>query len=262
MKKASVPWAVVALGLPLCLLAWVGLGGAQPRSGRTEFEVVSLKYTGQLMDQQIVKNGISVGTRTRQVEFKGRRLSGNTSLYGYLEFAFPGLALSARFDATREDYQIEALAPEGTTLDEARTMLRRVLADRLGFQYHLVDRKTPVYYLVRGSGALRLAPSSEPKPSAIQSTYMFKSKAAPIEKLALFFRSLTDREVVDKTGIQGLYSFDIDFTKVLQDEPDIRTALTNLALAEAKRLGLKLQPGEETRKYFQIDHVNKYPTAN
>jgi uncharacterized protein (TIGR03435 family) len=176
-----------------------------------------------------------------------------------MDFVFPEVAPGKLIPAFREFYRIEAIAPAGTKLDEARAMLLKVLMNRLGLQYHMEERRTPVYYLVRGSGPLRLSPPKAGRGSKVQSTFQLKSNAEPVQRLASFLQSLTRREVIDKTGIDGLYSFDIDLLSEIQAQPDIGTSL---AFAEAKRLGLKLEPGTEIRKYFMVDKVTKYPTAN
>jgi uncharacterized protein (TIGR03435 family) len=143
-------------------------------------------------------------------------------------------------------------------------MLRTALAERLGFQYHLVDRQTPVYYLVRGSGALKLVPSteSEPEHGYLASFWLFRRKSAPLSDFARFLSSVAGRDVIDKTGIDGRYQFDLDWRSELEQEGGPRSNGPGQALEGAKSLGLKLEPGKEMRKVLVVDHVNKYPTPN
>jgi uncharacterized protein (TIGR03435 family) len=68
------------------------------------------------------------------------------------------------------------------------------------------------------------------------------------------------REVLDKTGLQGNYQFDLDWSAEVQKEG--ADATPDLAIADARHLGLKLESGKEARKFLVVDHVNEKPTPN
>ena len=198
-------------------------------------------------------------------------MSGEMPLDFILQFAYSPLVKPWRLEGPQwvqhneEFYQIEAIAPAGTTIDGARAMLRTALAQRLGFQYHLVDRDTPIYALVRGTGELKLTPSTEPEPNpGARHMFVFKNKSASLADFAGFLWSLTDREVLDKTGIQGLYKFDVDWSKEMQDSMQDYGRSGNPAIAREglKRMGLKLEPRKEPLKVMVVDRVNKEPTPN
>jgi uncharacterized protein (TIGR03435 family) len=263
----------VAAGFSLSLLLIAVAGSAQTRkpAAAPAFEVVSLKHTGNLQD-----GGRSEGGRTyvrpfRSLQYRGVKLSGEMPLDFILQFAYSPLVKPWRFEGpewvkhNEEFYQIEAIAPAGTTIDGARAMLRTALAQRLGFQYHMVDRDTPIYALVRGTGELKLTPSTEPEPNpGAMRMGAFKKKSASLEVFASFLSSLTDHEVFDKTGIQGLYKFDVDWSKEIQDSMQDYGRSGNPAIARerVKSLGLKLEPRKEPLKVMVVDHVNKEPTPN
>jgi len=155
----------------VCLFAVAALGIAQtPLPSAPAFEAVSIRSVTMESHMSPMKNGDQAFT-LRPVEFKGVRLSGDTSLSSYVEFACSPLLKPYRdefpqslVDRAHAYYQIDAIAPPGTTIDGARVMLRNALAERLGFQFHLTDREVPVYNLVRGSGELKLAPATDTAP--------------------------------------------------------------------------------------------------
>ncbi len=202
----------------------------------------------------------------RPLEFKGNRLSGDAGLYNFIEFACLPLISPFRFDSpelTRgKYYQIDAIAPPGTTLDQARVMLRNTLVERLGFRYRIVERQTSIYFLEKGTGTLKLTRATEPEPKggSLNSAWLLDVKSQPVSTLVRFLSSVVGQDVIDKTGIQGEYRFYFDWREDLQEHGS-QTGLST-AIANMKSLGLKLEPGKELRKYLVIDHINLMPTPN
>lgn len=267
--SAGVVWAYGITAFSLFLLGLAADCGAQMQKAAPAapaFEVVSFRYAGRGWDHMSAKNGRNSMT-WRPVEYKGIRLSGDAPIGSIIEFACSPLLKPYRqeeLDWMRgEYYQIEAIAPAGTTLDGARAMLRRALAERLGFQYHLADRETPVYFLVRGSGSLKLKPSTGPEPkSGPSQMWVYKVKSAKLASFARFLTSVVGRDVIDKSGIQGNYEFNEDWSKEVVDAMSAGGVDPGIALAGVKRLGLKLEPGKEMRRVLVVDRANKRPTAN
>ena len=275
MKTMRSPsWMAV---LFLSVLTFAGGANAQARKAAPAapaFEVVSFKHTGNARDgQRMEGNTVFARTFTR-LAYNGVKLTGEDSLQFFIEFAYSPLLTPFHSEAPQwvtnneEFYRIDAIAPAGTSIDAARAMLRTMLAERLGFQHHVADRETPIYALTRGSGDLRLAPSTEtePDPGAHQ-WGVFKNKSATLAAFAEFLTGIAGRSVVDRTGIQGLYKFNLDWSKAIQNERqsggwDPRDGDPGVAFAEVKSLGLKLEPGKDLQKVLVVDHVNKEPTPN
>jgi uncharacterized protein (TIGR03435 family) len=155
------PWAVVLGGAVSCGLCLAPQGRAAAR----EFEVLSVKDAGTMQDHGVTRGPDTFYT-WKPPELRGTRFAADASLRGLVEFACLPLVTPYRQEAPDwmriEYYKIDAITPAGTDLDGARAMLRSALAKRLGLQYHIADRETPIYYLVRGSGPLRLRPSTDP----------------------------------------------------------------------------------------------------
>ena len=97
----------------------------------------------------------------------------------------------------------------------------------------------------------------EPDPGTMRMG-VFKKKSATIGDFARYLSTCIGHDVLDKTGIEGCYQFDIDWRERMEE--DAPGAGLAVALAGVKRLGLKLEAGKEMRKVLVVDHVNKYPT--
>jgi len=200
----------------------------------------------------------------RTLRYTGARLSGEVPLDVILRFAFSSLVnpyyCEAPFWMNEEYYQIDAIAPAGATEENARAMLRTALAERLGLQYHVADKEKKILALLRGSGALRLLPSTEPEPNpGLHRVGVFKNKSASLPDFAGFLSWMTGSQVIDKTGIPGRYNFDVDWSQKIEGPPG---SDPSIAYAGVQRLGLKLEAAKDMQKTLVIDRANKEPTPN
>ena len=91
---------------------------------------------------------------------------------------------------------------------------------------------------------------------------MLRVKAADLPGLARFLSSVAGRDVVDRTGIQGKYEFDLDWSRELQEPGGSQANGFGAAAGGVKALGLKLEAGKESRKILVVDRANKAPTPN
>jgi uncharacterized protein (TIGR03435 family) len=193
----------------------LSLALAAPGSGQTgpperpRFDVVSLKHTGRYV----------TGSGFQPIYYKGGRLSADTPLISLLQLAYPlkPWKVDGASSLWMELYSIRAIAPENTKPDDMRAMLRTALEERLGLICHFEDRSGSVYALVPLSGKARLTPAPPGVlPSGDRHMGIFKNRSASLADFAGFLTSMLDREVVDKTGLQGRYTFDIDWTGEIQ----------------------------------------------
>jgi uncharacterized protein (TIGR03435 family) len=270
MKLQNVISLPAGALVPL-LFFFVANSGAQVNrapAADPAFEVVSFKHTANMNDGSRIEDGRKYFRPTRRLAYKGLRLSGEEILWSYFQFAYSPLVNPWHFEGppwiNAEYYQIEALAPAGTSIDVARAMVRTVLVERLGLQYHLADREAPIYALVRGGGALKLTPATEvePNPGAMQMGKFIK-KSSSLSDFAGFLSGLTGLPVLDKTGIQGQFKFDVDWSREVQTSiREFGGGDPGVALDGVKRLGLKLERRKEAMKIMVVDHINQKPTPN
>jgi uncharacterized protein (TIGR03435 family) len=171
----------------------------------------------------------------------------------------PGFPASGRYD-------IVARTGSAASAAEMRSMLQDLLEKRFQLKVHRENRMLPVYALGVAKGGPKL-----PKPKADASPTHASESLPRIENDAFLFEdaSLADfaaklsllrgieRQVVDRTGIAGVYDLTLKSAPSAILQPDGPSLFT---LVE-EQLGLKLVPDKAPIEVVVIDSVGK-PTAN
>jgi uncharacterized protein (TIGR03435 family) len=201
-----------------------------------------------------------------------------------------------------ERYTIEAATEAAPGEEMTRgPMLQALLGDRFKLRLHRESREVPIYNLTVAVGGPRLAaaqpgscvtavegaPPPRPPglarpaaPSAMPcGLFIPDTRNDRIDMngatLANFSRSLSavfDRDVVDKTGLSGLFDIHLDIHQESrrpdsvpgQNEPPPgpdRAATLAALQAAIPKLGLKLEAGKGTGEFLVIDHVER-PSEN
>lgn len=176
-------------------------------------------------------------------------------------------------------YDIIAKVPPGASQDDARIMLRALLADRFKLVVRTEIKPLPAFLLKVGKAAPKLKPAanadmdpicgesilqSPPSSPGMPSSPMFTWHChnMTMEKFASLylggFRSNLGHPVVDATGLKGGWDFEIHFSYQQQVGPDA----IPVPDAVDKQLGLKLEPGTSPRPATFIVSVNEKPTDN
>ena len=194
----------------------------------------------------------------------------------------------------RGSFDIEAKAsldslPPGTASNvrdaRLKTMLQNLLVDRFKLKLHRETRDLPVYAVVVAKGGPKLEKASLQEkdcpgpetPGVACHTIMggrgrgLHAAAVTLADVLVYVENWTDRPLIDKTGLQGLYNVQTRGWRDLQlgsdpppgaksedgyDMADVPTLLTIF-----ERLGLKLQAQTLPIDVFVIDHVER-PTGN
>jgi uncharacterized protein (TIGR03435 family) len=187
-------------------------------------------------------------------------------------------------------YTVTATMAPGTTKAQERVMLQNLLAERFGLQFHRESQSRPGYELVVGEGGHKLKAWTEAdggEPEALQ-FLLPMSGAGRIrirtrDRMAGVCRVLGQAlnishgvpfgplaHIVDRTGLDGIYDVDLDFTGVASTHPD-GDALDQLASdpgptlfsAVEKQLGLKLRKTGDVRvAVLVVDRANQIPSEN
>jgi uncharacterized protein (TIGR03435 family) len=203
----------------------------------------------------------------------------------------PDWTESARFDISAT-YAAEA----ASTDDEARAMLRTLLADRFGLKTHREMRELPIYSLVmaRKDGALGpqlvrsaidcdrwiaekrpqmgagsaspVAPGGKRPVCMILTTRRFIAAGTrTMQDLLGPLQAMTGRPVIDRTGLIGAFDFDLQWTSgpvALAGGP---TAPPDdgpsIFVALQEQLGLRLEPGRAPFDVVVVDAVQR-PTPD
>ena len=165
-----------------------------------------------------------------------------------------------------EHYDIRAKAADPGDMEnfeKTRLLLRTMLEDRFKLRVHREQREMPVYALVRAKADGALGPrlkQTVPDCLAFSSGCGFgggpinhiKAEKIPISMLAQILSSVTARMVVDRTGLEGGYNIDLEFSpdQAASDLPSIFTAVQ-------EQLGLKLESTRAPVDVIVIDHVER-----
>jgi uncharacterized protein (TIGR03435 family) len=176
-------------------------------------------------------------------------------------------------------------------------MMQALLEERFKLKVHRESKEVPVYELTVAKGGRKLQASQEgscitgPPPSSRapgQDPPRICGRGGIVEKggtaypgntIAQLCRNLSgffDRDVVDKTGITGVFDIHIDASRV--DLPDLsagppaegtpppprewdRAATFKAFQAALPKIGLKLEPAKGSGVFLVIDHVER-PSGN
>lgn len=201
---------------------------------------------------------------------------------------------SARFD-------IVAKLPAGASQDQIPEMLQDLLNERFKLAVHRETKEHPIYALVvtKGGPKLKAAEGPLPEPSAPPPNpgkgpvgggammmmvdpngVHLKAPSATLATLAEMISRFSERPVVDMTGLQGQYEFDLVFAPETMHgmpgplragpPPGDGGAAPAEAPAEAadtisdavQRYGLKLEPRKAPVEIVVVDHIEREPTEN
>jgi uncharacterized protein (TIGR03435 family) len=83
-----------------------------------------------------------------------------------------------------------------------------------------------------------------------------------MEDFAKFLTDATHRRVVDKTGLKGVYNFDLTWNTDWGDGPPQTRIDRGIVPAVERRLGLLLVDSTLPCEVLAIDQINRTPTEN
>jgi uncharacterized protein (TIGR03435 family) len=278
---------------------------ALPPAPAAEFEVAALKESGP--DSQVSGFGPKSGGR---VEF------GRVPLRVLLNISFdiqlprrgevqgaPAWFESARYDLVAKASSVvnpKSVTGEPFDQETYRAMMRKLIEDRLHFQYHFEDRPVTAFTLVADKpklkpadpanrtgcrvtrGPLPLDPGAGPPPQQVTCRNMTMAQFA--DDLPRIAQVYMEHPALDSTGLQGAWDFSFSFALVPPNmaggggrkgggapaPPASRESGTAvdpsgvLSLFEAmdKQLGLKLEMHPRVFPVLVIDHIEQKPAGN
>ena len=174
----------------------------------------------------------------------------------------------------QERFDIAARAPAGTPDSELPLMLRTLLAERFRLVIRPEMREQPVYALVvarAGTLGPNLKPSTEcgtagrPGCGAITGSdgkraYIIVG-ARGIDLLVRVLQGLTDRPVIDRTGLTGTYDFEVRFSAasaaLSAADPANLPDLPSIFSAVQEQLGLRLEPATGPVEFLVVERIER-----
>jgi uncharacterized protein (TIGR03435 family) len=188
----------------------------------------------------------------------------------------PGTGLSGRYD-------VSAKAEHAVSRDQMLRMLQALLVDRFKLVLHRETKEVPVYALVVGKGGPKLHPSDTPKSEGANPRTPSRAGGSEPKSGHLIFRNESmadfawalsrsaatgDRVVLDYTGLDGTYDFELKFERVGAppvgaETRELAAGLEGPSIFEAvqEQLGLRLESKKGAVEFLIVDSVEK-PSAN
>lgn len=205
----------------------------------------------------------------------------NTSVVDMLSFAYgisnkqivagPEWMATAKFDIDGK-----ADIPGLPSIKQSGEMLQKLLAERFQLKFHRETRELSAYVLTVAPGGSKLQKSPD-GPNAIPGLFFSQLgnmhvHDATLEEFAQTMQSsVFDRPVVDQTGLEGRYTFNLKWTAdetqfaamgaKVPPPTEAADAPPPLFTAIQEQIGLKLTAGKPQVPVFVIDHL-EHPTAN
>jgi uncharacterized protein (TIGR03435 family) len=211
-----------------------------------------------------------------------RMVTRNTSLSFLITFAYNLHAKQisggpAWLDSEKYDINAKPDVEGQPSVDQLKTMTRKLLADRLKLTFHKEKKELSVYAITVGKTGSRLT-KSEGDPNGLPGLgfrglgKLIVRNATIADFAGLMQNSVLDRPVLDQTGLAGRFDFTLDWTpepsqfggrggQAPQPGADDPAALPDLFTAIVAQLGLRLESAKAPVDVLVVDHIEK-PSDN
>jgi uncharacterized protein (TIGR03435 family) len=164
-----------------------------------------------------------------------------------------------------DTYDISAITPDhaDVSMDQLRTLVRRLLLDRFQLKVHWETRQGEVYVLVvaKNGPSLKVTTNASKEPSLEKniSAHFGRMTAvnAPVFYLSSVLSNQLGHPVLDKSGLQDKY----DWTLVWDPDPNTDSTEPSLSTAVQEQLGLRLDRQKGPVQTLVIDSVTR-PSEN
>jgi uncharacterized protein (TIGR03435 family) len=155
--------------------------------------------------------------------------------------------------------------PSGARADDitaTRLKLRTLLADRFALLVHRETRDIQEYALIIDAKGLKLAAdppvtSQNPRSGVNASCGHLTATSSSIGNLIVALSRQLRRPVIDRTGLDGRYSFELEWTPELVACPEANEGAPSIFTAVRERLGLRLDSITAPVEAIVIDRVQR-----
>ena len=166
-------------------------------------------------------------------------------------------------------YDIAAKYPENSKPEDRPRMLRTLMEDRFGLVFHVETRDMPGYELVVAKGGFKLQPVDAGNGPSQNSnsdgkTVKIKMERLTMPFLATFLSGEVGSMIVDRTGLAGAYSFEMQWAQErlgANEKADVEND-PSLYQELQEKLGLKLQSAKVPTPIYIVDKLNRTPSDN
>ena len=240
------------MALPLAAAALF----AQQPDPRPSFEAANLKLN-------------TTGTGNSSHSTPGQLLMTNSTIKQLVERAFAAKPYQVTGPDWMQDihFDLAAKYPTGSKPSDRPAMLRTLLEDRFKLAVHHESIELPGYVLLPAKGGFKLKPA-EPGPGGMHSdgngaTVSWSASKVSMAQVADYLARQLNLLVVDKSAIEGVYDFELQWTSDdnLKGLDAAAARFDGLTEAIAK-IGLRLQAQKVQVDVIVVDHVERAPSEN
>jgi uncharacterized protein (TIGR03435 family) len=167
----------------------------------------------------------------------------------------------------QERFDIAARSPAPATPADLRTMFQALLTARFRLQFHR-EKRSVAAYAITATRSPKLRPSTHDQQSMAKlpgGGLRLDFRHTTIAQLAAFLSTLAaiDRPVEDRSGVDGVYDFQLDLHEVAGPwtSDAERNAAPSFMTVIQEQLGLRLEGRRESIEVMVLDGVER-PTEN
>jgi uncharacterized protein (TIGR03435 family) len=155
-----------------------------------------------------------------------------------------------------------AQAPPDTSEDQLRQMLQTLLAERLKLALHREPKPLSYLALIQGKNGPKLPPAKSSQGNQASGGRILANRMS-MPALAMLLSRFERQIVVDRTGLDGMFEFKLEWSPQNAAATPIDSAsAVSIFTAVQEQLGLKLESRKGPLEILVIDHAEKIPEAN
>jgi uncharacterized protein (TIGR03435 family) len=175
-------------------------------------------------------------------------------------------------DGERFDIVAKSVSGTGNSLEDEKSQVRELLADRFQLATHREAKQMPVYLLVVAKDGPKLTAHNDAGTKVRGGCGRLVGRRVTTDVIATMLSRQLDREVLNRTGLSGEYDVQLDFTpdsgpcRVTADSQGGSlatgpTGLPSIHAALQEQLGLKLESAKGSVEFLVVDRVER-PSGN
>jgi len=121
-----------------------------------------------------------------------------------------------------ERFDILAKPPSGSPHDQLRPMMQALLKDRFKLAVHVESKMLPAFALVVAKGGPKMEAGEPGGPQVDSGSTHITGKGMSIAQLADNLAGHVDRPIIDKTGLDGVFNLNLEWSLEAADPPSPR----------------------------------------
>ena len=196
----------------------------------------------------------------------GRLIATNITVMELIRFAYTmkdyQISHAPRWlDSDRFDINAKTAESKRTVLDDLKSQIRQLLEERFQLAIHRETKPMPVYLLTVAKGGPKLKRHDEGKGSGTRNRCgHLTGTRLTMDTIATALSRHFERDVLNRTQLEGKYDFELDWTPDTGPCPDAEPR-PSIFTAIQEQLGLRLEPSKGPVGILIIDHI-AHPSEN